>query len=178
MNTIKTTLACLTALLLTGCYAGSQFTIEASHLDQPVSLSPTIHNNKLEVLKAGEYEEIGRFSISFSGWSLGSPLSPNPKRDISDVLNQIVKEKGGNGITHLTIQAANNPVNFVSMVLKGVSWFGVVLGTAILLSSNPNKTVPIEMIGVSAAGILFLPTVGDFTVEGMVVKIKQPEAWK
>jgi hypothetical protein len=60
------------------------------------------------------------------------------------------------------------------MVLRGVSWVGVVLGTAILLGKDPNKTVPIEMIAVSAAGILFLPTVGDFTLEGTVVKIKQP----
>lgn len=174
MNATTTTLACLTAFLFTGCYAGSQFTIEASHLDHPASMTSAIHNNNLEVVGPGGYEEVGRFSVSFSGWSLGSPLTPNPHKDISDALNRLVKEKGGNGITNLTIRAANNPVNSVSMVLRGVSWVGVVLGTAILLGSDPNKTVPIEMIAVSAAGILFLPTVGDFTLEGTVVKIKQP----
>ena len=174
MNAMKTTLACVTALLLTGCYAGSQFTIEASHLDQPASMTSAIHNADREVVTTGGYEEVDRFAVSFSGWSLGSPLTPNPHKDISDALNRLVKEKGGNGITNLTIRAANNPVNYVSMVFKGFSWVGVVLGTAILFGSDPNKTVPIEMIAISAAGILFLPTVGDFTLEGTVVKIKQP----
>ena len=178
MNSFAKILCCTFPLMLTGCYAGSQFTLEGSHVDHPVSFSSVIHNGNLEILNNGEYDEVGQFSVSFSGWSLGSPLSPNPRKDISDVLNQIVKEKGGNGITRLTIRAANNPVNFVSMVLRGFSWVGVVLGTAILLGKDPNKTVPIEMIAISAAGILFLPTVGDFTVEGMVVRIKQPEARK
>lgn len=178
MNAVTTTLVCVTALLFTGCYAGSQFTIEASHPDQPVSLTSAIHNADLEVVGPGGYEEVGRFSVSFSGWSLGSPLTPNPHKDISDVLNQLVKEKGGNGITNLTIRAGNDPVNYVSMVLNGFSWVGVVVGTAILLGSDPSKTVPIEMMAVSAAGILLLPTVGDFMIEGTVVKIKQPEALK
>ena len=173
MNTTTVRLCCLTAFLFTGCYAGSQFTIEASHLDQPVSMSSAIHNNNLEVVGPGGYEEVGRFSVGYSGWSLGSPLTPNPRKDISDVLNRLVREKGGNGITNLTIRAANNPVNFVSMVLRGVSWVGVALGTAILFGKDPDKTVPIGMIAVSAAGILFLPSVGDFTIEGTVVKIKQ-----
>ena len=35
-------LACFCSLFVSGCYAGSQFTIEAPRLDQPVSLTSAI----------------------------------------------------------------------------------------------------------------------------------------
>jgi hypothetical protein len=139
-------------------------------------MTEAIHNSELQVLKPGEYEELGWFSISFSGWSVGSPLSPNPRQDISDDLNAIVKDRGGNGITRLSIRAANNPVNYATMFLKGVAWIGLVVGAAELLGDKPNKMESVITIGLSAAGVLFLPTAGDFVVEGMVVRIKQKDS--
>jgi hypothetical protein len=173
MKTFALVLAGVCSLLFTGCYTGSQFTIEASHLEQPVSMTSAIHNADLEVLTAKEYDDLGRFSISFSGWSVGSPVSPNPRIDISEALNDIVKKRGGNGVTDLTLRAANHPVNFVSMFLRGVSWLGLVIGTAMMVSSHTNRLEAAEVMVVSVAGILFLPTVGSFTMEGRVVRIKQ-----
>jgi hypothetical protein len=173
--TISAAIGC--SFLATGCYTGSQFTLEAPHLDQPVSMTASIHNNELQVLGPGGYEELGWFSISCSGWSVGSPLSPNPRQDISDELNAIVKERGGNGITRLSIRAANNPVNYVTMFFKGIAWVGLVVGAAELFGDRPNKTESVITIGLSAAGILFLPTAGDFTIEGMVVRIKQRDSF-
>ncbi len=162
------------SLALSGCYAGSQFTLEASHLNQPVSMTSAIHNADLQVLTPAEYDELGNFSISFSGWSVGSPLSPNPRKDISDELNDVVKEKGGNGITRLRITATNGSMNYVSAFLRGVSWFALIGGAALLFSHDPDKVTPVATIAISTAGILLLPTVGEFTVEGTVVRIKQP----
>lgn len=163
-------------LLLTGCYAGSQFTIEASHVDQPVSMTSTIHNADLQVLTPNEYDDLGTFALSFSGWSVGPPISPNPTIDISDALNSVVKQRGGNGITNLTIRADNSPVNFVSMFLRGISWCGLVVGGLVMATSSTQRLEGAEITAISAVGILFLPAVGNFTVEGRVVKIKQKKA--
>jgi hypothetical protein len=156
--------------LFTGCYTGSNFTLEASHLDQPVSFSPTIHTGEFQVIGPGDYEELGHFSISFSEWSVGSPINPNNSTDISKLLNEIVKQKGGNGVTRLTIKVENSPVNFVSMMLRGFSYVGLVVGGA-MLAGDTNKTSGAAVTGVSLAGILLFPTAAHFTVEGTVVNL-------
>ena len=165
--------ALLCACSLTGCYAGSQFALDAPRLEQPVSMTQAIHNADMKVLTPAEYDELGTFSLSFSGWSIGWPLSSNPRIDISDALNTVVKGKGGNGITRLTIHAANNPFNFVSMFLKGVSWLGIGVGIALFANDHPDKLDATIVTMSSAAVILLLPVAGDFTVEGTVVRFKQ-----
>ena len=173
MKSRAVVLAAVFSLFLSGCYTGSQFTLEAPNLNQPVSMTKAIHNNDLQVLTPAEYDELGRFAISFSGWSVGSPLSPNPRKDISEALNQIVKDKGGNGITQLTVRASNNPVNSVSAFLRGMCFLGALTGALMLFNTGSDKLEAAGVLGVSVAGIFLLPTVGDFTVEGMVVRIKQ-----
>ncbi len=163
----------LAAPTLAGCYAGSQFSVEASHVDQPVSMTSAIHSGDMKVLAPNEYEELGRFSLQFSGWSFGSPLSPNPHEDISDALNDIVKEKGGNGITQLSIRASNHPLNFVSAFIRGISILGVIGGLGSLGAKDANVAESAGVTLLSAACFLFMPTVGEFTVEGMVVKIEE-----
>ena len=158
--------------LLTGCYAGSQFVIEAPHLHQPVSMTSAIHDSSLRVVRGGEYDDLGHFAISFSGVSLGSPLDPHPRLDVSEEINNIVRKKGGNGITNLSITASNSPVTFTSMFLRGVAWVGVVVGAALLLDNSANKAPAVATIGISAAGVLLLPTVGEFVIEGTVVRTR------
>lgn len=173
MNLLKVTLIVLCSALMMGCYAGSQFTIEASHLDHPVSMTSAIHNADLQVLTPAEYDERGRFSVTFAGWSVGPPVSPNPTKDISDVLNDVVKERGGNGITQLSIHAANNPINFVSAFFRGMSLLGAIGGVAALSGKDANIAETGGVIALSVACFIFLPAIGDFTVEGMVVRIKE-----
>lgn len=157
----------------TACYVGSNFNIEASHLDQPVSFSPTIHNNELQIVGPGNYDELGPFSISFTEWSFGAPISPNPTKDISGLLNDVVKQKGGNGITRLTLKVENSSLNTFTMFLKGVSYTTLVLGVALFLGDNQQKYTGAAVAGASLAGVLLLPTVAHFTVEGTVVKINK-----
>jgi hypothetical protein len=102
---------------------------------------------------------------------LGSPLSPNPKRDISGLLNDVVKQKGGNGITRLTIKVENSSLNSVNVFLKGLCYTTLVLGTAVLVADDEHKDTGAAIAGVSLAGALLLPTVAHFTVEGTVVKL-------
>jgi hypothetical protein len=154
-----------------GCYVGSNFSIEASHLEQPVSFSPAIHNDELQVVGPGNYTELGRFSISFTEWSFGAPISPNPSKDISGLLNEVVKQKGGNGITHLTIKVENSTLNTFSMILKGFSYTTLVIGVAVLFGDSPNKYTGAAVAGASLAGVLLLPTVAHFTVKGTIIKI-------
>ncbi len=161
------------SLWLMGCYTGSQSTIEAIHLDQPASMTSAIHNADMQVLTPKEYEELGPFSLEFSGWSFGSPITPNPRKDISDVLNDIVKEKGGNGITRLSLRASNHPLNFVSAFFRGMSILGIIGGLGSLGAKDANVGESAGVVAISAAVFLFMPTVGEFTVEGMVVRMKE-----
>lgn len=156
---------------LIGCYVGSNFTIEASHLEQPVSFSPAIHNDELQVVGPGNYNELGPFSISFTEWSFGAPISPNPSTDISELLNEVVKQKGGNGITRLTIKVENSALNIINMGLKGFSYATLVIGVAVLLGNSPDKSGGAVLAGASLATVLLLPTVAHFTVEGTIIKI-------
>jgi len=57
------------------------------------------------------------------------------------------------------------------MFLKGVSYTTFVLGVAALLADNQHKDTGAASAGASLAGVLLLPTVAHFTVEGTVVKI-------
>ena len=140
-------------------------------LHQPVSFSPAIHNGELQIEGPGNYDELGPFSISFTKWSFGALISPNPTKDISGLLNDIVKQKGGNGITRLAIKVENSSLNTFNMFLKGVSYTTFVLGVAALLADNQHKDTGAASAGASLAGVLLLPTVAHFTVEGTVVKI-------
>jgi len=173
MKSLLPILAVFVSLIFTGCYTGSQFTIEAKHLDQPVSLTTSMHNADAQIVDSSAYDNLGRFSMSFTGWSLGWPLSPNPRIDISRELNAMAKTKNGNGITGLSLQAANSPVNGLSMVFKGFAWICLVVGAAILVSNDQDKAGGAELVAGSAAAILFLPTVGNFTLDGTVVRVKE-----
>ena len=155
----------------TGCYVGSNFNIEASHLEQPVSFSPVIHNDELQIVGPGDYNELGSFSISFTEWSIGDPIHPNPSTDISGLLNEAVKQKGGNGVTRLTIKVENSALNTFSMFLKGFSYTTLAIGVAMLFGENSHKSTGAAVAGASLAGVLLLPTVAHFTVEGTVIKI-------
>ena len=172
MKALQKLMITAVALLLPGCYVGSNFHVGASSLDQPVSFSDVVHNSELQVVGPGEYTELGQFSISFTGWSFGFPITPNPSRDISKELNAIVLNKGGNAITRLTIRVANNPVNTMSMVLRGISFAGFLVGGLVMLDSETNRLVAAEIMAVSLAGILFIPTIAEFTLEGTVVKLE------
>ena len=160
-------------IILPGCYAGSNFTIGASSLAQPVSFSEAIHNDSLQVAGPGDYTELGQFSLSFTEWSFGAPLSPNPSTDISKLLNDIVKKKGGNGITHLSVTVANSPVNFFSMVFRGLSYTALVIGGISLLDNKSDKLTAAEVVAGSLAGVLLLPAAAHFTLEGTVVKVEK-----
>jgi hypothetical protein len=173
MKLSATVAAFIVSLVFTGCYAGSQFTIEATHLEQPVSMTSAIHNADMQVLTPKEYEELGRFSVQFSGWSFGSPVSPNPHKDISDELNEIVKEKGGNGITQLSIRASNHPLNFVSAFVRGMSILGIIGGLGSMAAKDAKIGESAGVVVLSAACFLFAPTIGEFTVKGMVVRMKE-----
>ena len=156
-----------------GCYVGARFDLEAPNLEYPASMSQSVHNEELQVLAPGDYEEVNRFTLSFTGWSIGFPLSPNPKKDISDRLNEIVKEKGGDAIVGLAFTVGNNPLNGATMVVKGISWVTFVASTLALIGNDPNKSGMAITASVSLAAILLLPTAGDFTVSGTVVKFKK-----
>jgi hypothetical protein len=171
MNTRAKLFILIVSAQCAGCYVGSNFIIEASHLEQPVSFSPAIHNDELQVVGPGNYNELGRFSISFTEWSFGAPISPNPSKDISGLLNEVVKQKGGNGITRFTFKVENSTLNTFSMFLKGLSYTTLVIGAAMLLGDSPNKSTGAVVAGASLAGVLLLPTAAHFTVEGTIIMI-------
>ena len=137
-------------------------------------MTQSIHNSELNILPPGDYEELSRFNMTFTGWSLGFPLSPNPQKDLSDRLNAVVKQNGGDGIVGLTITVGNNPFNNVTMALKGVSV--VAFLTSLLILKYDDQSTGLVLAGASLAGILFLPTAADFTITGTVVKFRNGKA--
>ena len=164
----------VSSMSFAGCYTGARFNLVAPNLDHPVSMTQSIHGNKLNILPPGGYEEISRFTLTFTGWSLGFPLSPNPQKDISDRLNAVVQQNGGDGIVGLTITVGNNSFNGVTMALKGVSV--VAFLSSLLILKYDDQSVGLVLAGASLAGILFLPTAADFTITGTVVKFRNGKA--
>jgi len=98
MKTIAAFFVLFSSLQAVGCYTGARFNLVAPNLDYPVSMTEAVHDHELKVRSFDDYDELSRFTLTFTGWSVGFPLSPNPQKDISDRLNAIVKEKNGDGI--------------------------------------------------------------------------------
>ncbi|MBI3005663.1 MAG: hypothetical protein HYY49_09660 [Ignavibacteriales bacterium] len=168
------TFALLTVMTL-GCYTGAEFTLGAPSLEKPVSMSQFVHDPELNVLGPGDYDEVNGFVMSFSGWSFGWPLSPHPEKDFTERLNDVVRQNDGDGIVNLRISAGNNPLNSVTMFIKGVSWFVLVGGSLVLLSYSPDKAEIAPLVAGSIVTILFLPTGAEFTVKGTVVRFRKKD---
>ncbi len=170
MKTIAAFFVLFSSLQAVGCYTGARFNLVAPNLDYPVSMTEAVHDHELKVRSFDDYDELSRFTLTFTGWSVGFPLSPNPQKDISDRLNAIVKEKNGDGIVGLTITVGNNSINGVTMALKGIS--AVTFAASLLILSGNDQSDGLILAGASLACLLLLPTAGEFTISGTVVKFR------
>jgi hypothetical protein len=110
----------LLPLLVIGC-AGGRLTMTANNLQHPVSTTEGLYDPNYKLLGEEDYEKVGNFDFSVSKWSLFwtlIPLSGDP--DISDDLNKIIKEKGGDAIINLQVNVsgvAGSIPNFLASVV-------------------------------------------------------------
>jgi hypothetical protein len=120
------------------------------------------------------YDVIDDFSFTISrvttGWTLLSFgfFSFGPTEDISDKLNEIIKEKGGDAVVDL--QVNKNPVttivNFASGTLSGL--FGT-LGVLFLATDSKKNSNPSTAL---LATSVLMPGYMLIHVEGKVIKYK------
>jgi len=121
-----------------GC-SGAKMTMTATKLDYPVSTTQGIYDPNYKLLSEEDYESLGKFEFGISKWSMFWTLIPLTKDpDVSDKLNSIIKEKGGDAVVNLqiytgTMQNGAVFVNFFSSVvplLPGVA-FATVSGDVV-----------------------------------------------
>lgn len=110
----------LFVLIMTGC-AGGHLTMTANNLEHPVSTTEGLYDPNYKLLGEEDYDKVGNFNFSVSKWTLFwtlIPLSGDP--DISNDLNKIIKEKGGDAIINLQVNVsagAGSIPNFFASVI-------------------------------------------------------------
>lgn len=157
-------------ILLVSCTVGLNTKIKASTLSAPVSLSETFYTNTFQIADSTNFQIIKSFSFEFTKWGISSPLNIGSDKDISEELNRIIIENGGDAITGLKISVNNSEINKVLLFPKVISlWVGVVAMSLIVSGEFADNAI----VAVSAAIIfLFTPAKANIKVEGEVVKLE------
>jgi hypothetical protein len=150
-----------------GCSVGTRVSIESNRLEYPVSQSSSVYISDGEILKANDYELIADFSYRFKKWGISS-LGIDSGIDISDQLNSIIEEKGGDAIVNLDISMRNTAKNSFMLVLKSTAFIVSIAATAITFA-DPSAEASLIAAG-SLATYLFTPANVDIEIRGTVVK--------
>ena len=124
---------------LSGCSVGAKINIEAQNLDYPVSQSTSIYTPTGEFIYPDNYELISDFSYNFKKWGISS-INIQSTEDISDQLNEIIEEKGGDAIVNLEISMRNTGTNSFMVFIKSVALMGSIIATGVTVSQPTTFT--------------------------------------
>jgi len=125
----------------TGCIS-TKGTIGFDGLKYPASMSAFLYDeNYNTVMKGRDLETLHSFKYKTTYWSLGYGLIPlNPDDRISDTLNQMVDQFGGDGIINLAVSIEHGDIN------KVVSFLMYVPGYMPVFPSGAKITVTGEIV--------------------------------
>jgi len=157
---------------ISGCYVAAKVNIHSSDLEYPVSYTDTFYDDQFKTTYPGTYKIVEEFSIKFTKWSLTFPIITESNEDISKKLNEIINKNNGDGIVELKITVSDSPINSFTLFTKIVSLWGIIGGSAILLSDGSKYAA--VLAGTSLAIYLLSPAAANINIEGKVVKINRP----
>jgi hypothetical protein len=160
-------IAALLLLTISGCSVGSKVNLKAENLNYPVSQSSSIYLPNGEFINQDNYELITDFSYNFRKWGI-STVNIQSTEDISDQLNSIIQEKGGDGIVNLDISMRNTGTNSMMVFVKSVALIGSVIATAVTFSQPSAEST--AFAGGSILTYIFTPANVDIEISGTVVK--------
>lgn len=101
----KAAIFLIAAFLLNSCAGRPEIIITADNIEYPLVTGYYLHNKQLKVVGPKDYTIIDPLEITFYRWYIGRqliPLSSN-EIDISEKINEIVKEKGGDAVINFSI---------------------------------------------------------------------------
>lgn len=166
----KTLFILMVTLVASGCHS-FKHTAEVKDNKYPISLTPYLYSETLSELGTENYAVVESFKITKRVWSIGVgrfPLTPS-HFDLTDDLNKIVEQHGGNAIVNLNM---NSSTTMLTNVSGGVAFtiFSVgLLGTVLNASDSEWDQAGItSMVMVSA---VLMPGWNKVTITGEVVKI-------
>ncbi len=154
-------------ITLSGCSVGAKVNIEAENLDFPVSQSTALYIPSGEFIYPEDYELITDFSYNFKKWG-NSTIKIQSTEDISDQLNEIIEEKGGDAIVNLEISMRNTGTNSFMVFVKSVALMGSIIATGVTISQP--STEGAAFAGGSILAYIFTPANIDIEIKGTVVR--------
>jgi hypothetical protein len=170
---IESIFICLIAaciiFLISGCTVAAKVNIHASDLDYPVSYSDSFYDDQLLTRYPDTYRTVNNFSFDFTKFSFTFPINSESNEDISQKLNEIIKQNEGDGIVGLKITVSDSPLNSLTLFTKIVSLWGFMIGTASFISDASRDAA--LLAGCSLAIYLLSPAAANVTIEGKVVKM-------
>lgn len=107
--------------------------MKADKLDCAVSTTQGLYDSNYKLLSEEDYQKVGNFQFDVSRWTIFwsiIPLSSNP--DISERINRIVKEKGGDAVINLqvTVSGASGGASLINFFSSAIPVLpGVVVAT-------------------------------------------------
>ncbi|MEX2603732.1 MAG: hypothetical protein WD361_06000 [Gracilimonas sp.] len=160
----------LSFYVLCGCSVGAQVSINAAHVNSPVSQTNSFYTQNDKLILTDHYEVVESFSHTFTKWGVSSIINIRNEEDISEKLNSIIAKHDGDGIVDLTISVNNPPF------INGMMWFTKTVAlTAALISIPATIIEPKRGYALTAAGssvvYLFTPAAAEIKIEGKVVRL-------
>ena len=158
-------------LFTCGCYVGTKVYIKSDHLLYPVSYTKSFYTHDFDLIDSWDYKIIKHFSFSFTKWGISVPLNIGSEEEISEKLNQLIRDNSGDALVNLVVSVNSAPVNDVLMVPKIVSLCIGLVGIPLFISE------PSGELAVLAAGAvvvyLFTPGAANIKIEGDIIKITE-----
>ena len=156
-------------ILNSGCYVGTKVRVKSDHLKYPVSYTSSFYTQDLELIDSVHYTVKDHFSLSFTKWGISMPLNIGSEEDISDRMNQLVRENSGDAIVNLVVSVNSTPINDVLLVPKSL---GFLVGIIAIPGFFIEPTAENAAIAAGAIALyLFTPGAATITMEGDVVRI-------
>jgi hypothetical protein len=175
MKTFRSGLSIAALLMMTGC-AGSHLNVRADRLEHPVSMTGQVYDDNFSI---APYEVVGEFSfnvrsIAINGGEIGGFMGLpainttfGRDKDISDRLNRLIAEKGGDGIVNLSIGGRQNWLfNIVPATVGGLM---ATVGGLLVVLDPKQRGKGAALVGLS----LLTPGSVTGTVRGQVVRFRR-----
>ena len=120
MNSLSRLSLSIAILLCVGCgIAGAKFRVSANSAETPISFSDGLIGRGGELAVLGEsLEELHSFTIELKPTSFLYGTTES-EIELSNIINEVVAEYGGDGVVQLTIRSENcgqNAVPFLTML--------------------------------------------------------------
>ena len=152
-----------------GCTVGAKVGIHASTVEYPVSQSSSFYSPEGELIISDNYELLEPFSFNFKKWGVSSVFEIKTSADISQRLNHIIEEQGGDAIVDLTISVRNTTSNSFMLFLKSSAFITALITTPLTISEP--KPVRAAVATGSLLSYLFMPGNADIKIEGTVIRL-------